>query len=100
MISTDTEKLNLAVKSRFFKLTKELPANESILCSFSCNFNGDINCAGTLFVGQRSVYFYSKMNHKTLLGKSTKLQLAFADFVTLDAISPLGLRVRVVRQKG
>jgi len=36
-------------------------------------------CQGQLSVTESHLYFYSKFNQKTLVGKSTKIALAFTD---------------------
>jgi len=71
--------MDRVVAQKFFKNTKNLPPNENIQKQFQCALDAPVNCKGQLYCGKQAVYFYSKINYKTFIGKSTKLRLKYRD---------------------
>ena len=45
-------------------------------------------------MGKQAIYFYSKVNQKTLIGKSTKLRLQYKDIGSIEETTDS--RVRIV----
>lgn len=74
------------VAEKFFKKTNKLPPNECITKKFSCALESAVNCKGKFYCGTQAVYFYSKINYKTVLGKSTKLRLKFRDILQIKMV--------------
>ena len=74
------------VAEKFFKKTKNLPPNEQIQAEFECALDALVNCKGKIYCGKQAVYIYSKMNYKTVVGKSTKLRLKYRDIRSIQKI--------------
>lgn len=74
------------VAEKFFKKTRNLPPNEKILTEYQCSLDAPVNCKGKIYCGKQAVYFYSKMNYKTVVGKSTKLRLKYRDVRSIQRI--------------
>ena len=74
--------MNQRVADHFFKQTGSLPPDEQITTCFSCTLNANVQCPGQFYCGDQAVYFYSKINYKTLVGKSTKIRLYYRDIAS------------------
>jgi len=78
--------MDRTVAEKFFKKTKNLPPNETIQKEFACALEAPVNCKGKLYCGKQAVYFYSKINYKTVVGKSTKLRLKYRDIRSIQKV--------------
>ena len=76
------------IAQKFYKSeSKQLPPNEQINYKFSTQLlSGHLSCTGKLYLGTQAFYFYSKVNYKTFLGKSTKLRLLYKDCLKVEHV--------------
>lgn len=90
------------VSQKFFKQTNQLPNDEKINNLYNCQLDGKVNCNGKLYVGTQAIYFYSKVNYKTVVGKSTKIRLQFRDIRCFNTVgaSSISIKLEVMRQVG
>ena len=88
--------------NKFFKLTQTLPPNESIKTSYKCALDGSVSCSGKVYCGTQSLYIYSKINYKTLIGKSTKIRLYYRDIRSVTRVNndSLLITLEVMRSIG
>lgn len=48
-----------------------------------------------MFVGKQALYIYSKVNYKTLVGKSTKIRLFYRDLLQISSANSEGILIKV-----
>ena len=64
------------------KKFKNFEPDEKVLDSFACATtpaNTKLMLQGKLYITDRSCYFYTPFNHKTLLGKGSKIRCRYSD---------------------
>lgn len=64
------------------KKFKMFEPDEKVLDSFACATipaDSKIMLQGKLYITDRCCYFYTPFNHKTLIGKGSKIRCAYAD---------------------
>lgn len=52
-------------------------SSERLIESYKCALSSKVLCLGTIFLTDKNLYFYSKFNKSTLIGKSTKILLSY-----------------------